>query len=194
MLAILERIDAQSNGTNFLVELFDALRPGHPSDAAQATSNVRNLYQILKEHPQHARTLREYMLRMLSSRRHTSLYTDIGILSNNGFFTELLLRITYRILPPALGDVYLSDALDQILYVKTDYRWISAVPASDWLALFDILSGANAGVASDALPGNDGHIALAGMLEAIRTLSYRVCAIGLEPKLIRIHSDIEEFE
>ena len=35
---------------------------------------------------------------------------------------------------------------------------------------------------------------LDGMLEAIRTLSYRVCAIGLEPKLTTIHTDIEIFD
>jgi site-specific recombinase len=35
---------------------------------------------------------------------------------------------------------------------------------------------------------------LGGMLEAIRTLSYRVCAIGLEPRLTTFHTDIETFE
>jgi site-specific recombinase len=193
MLAILERIDAQSDNIDLLVELFGALRPMHSSDGALAAANVRTLCQLLRGNPQQAWALRNYVLRVLSSRRHTSLYTDIGILSNDGFVTELLRRICYRILPPALGDVYLSDALDQILYVKTDYRWISAVPAPDWLALFDILALADAAAFDDSLAGDD-HIALAGMLEAIRTLSYRVCAIGLEPTLIRIHSEIEKFE
>ena len=197
MLAILERIDAQSGDIKLLVELFDALRPKHRDDGATAATNVRALRQLLKDNPRHAWALRNHLLRVLAGRRHTSVYTDLGILSNDGFFTELLRRIFYRILPPALGDVYLSDALDQILYRETDHRWISAVPVSDWLDLFDTLhnqtrlteaSGFDAGLASDD------HIALAGMLEAIRTLSYRVSAIGLEPKLIRIHSEIEKFE
>lgn len=193
MLAILERINAQSGSIDHLVELFDALRPAHPGDGAQAATNVRTLCRLLKDNPPHAAALRNYMLRMLAGRRHTSLYTDIGILSNDGFFTELLRRLSYGILPPALGEVYLSDALDQILYVKTDYRWIKAVPVSEWLALFDLLAQADA-AAFDAGPAGNRHIALTGMLEAIRILSYRVCAIGLEPKLIRIHSEIEKFE
>lgn len=193
MLTILERIDGQSDHIGLLVELFDALRPKHPNDAALATANVRTLCQLLKGNPQQAWALRNYVLCVLASRRHSSLYTDIGILSNDGFFTELLRRMFYRILPPALEDVYLSDVLDLILYVKTDYRWISAVPAADWLALFDILAQADA-TAFDDSPTCDDHIALAGMLEAIRTLSYRVCAIGLEPALIRIHPDIEKYE
>lgn len=193
MLAILERIDGQSDSIGLLAELFDALRPKHPSDGALATANVRTLCQLLKGNPQQAWALRNYLLCVLARRRHTSLYTDIGILSNDGFFTELLRRIFYRILPPALEDVYLSDVLDQILYVKTDHRWISAVPAADWLALYDILAQADADALHDS-PICDDHIALAGMLEAIRTLSYRVCAIGLEPALIRIHPDIEKYE
>jgi site-specific recombinase len=193
MLAILERIDTQSDRIDYLVELFAALRPRHPDDGTRATANVRTLCQLLMGNQQQVLALRNYMLRVLASRRHTSLYTDLGILSNDGFFSELRRRLSYRILPPALEDVYLSDALDQILYVKTDTRWISAVPASDWLALFDILALADRTAFDEGL-ASDNHIALAGMLDAIRTLSYRICAIGLEPKLIRIHPEIEKFE
>lgn len=209
MLALLERIAPESDRIDLLIELVDALRPQDPADAAQATANVRTLCQLLKGNPRQACALRGYVLSVLASRRHTSLYTDIGILSNDGFFSELRRRIAYRILPPALEDVYLSDALDRILYVKTDYRWICVVPAADWLSLFDVLhhcdEDPNAPIvpatdriiaepAADAAHAARDHIALAGMLEAIRTLSYRICAIGLEPKLIRIDPDIEKFE
>jgi site-specific recombinase len=124
---------------------------------------------------------------LLEKRRQTSLYTDIGVLSNDGFFSELRRRISYRILPPALGDLSLCDALDQVLYLDTDDIWISAVPASDWLKLFDVIAAAGG---ADAATGNITHD---GMLAAIRTLSYRICAIGLEPKLSQIYSDIETF-
>jgi hypothetical protein len=35
---------------------------------------------------------------------------------------------------------------------------------------------------------------LRGLLDAIRTLSCRVCALGLEPRLIHAHSAIEDFD
>ena len=35
---------------------------------------------------------------------------------------------------------------------------------------------------------------LAGLLDAIRTLSCRVCALGLEPRLIHAHMEIEEVD
>lgn len=193
MLAILERIDNENDSIDLLVELVEALRPKRPTDVALATANVKTLSQLLKGNPQQAMALRDYILRVLSSRRHTSLYTDTGILSNDGFFIELLRRLTYRILPPAVEDIYLADALDKILYVKSDYRWIAAVPAAEWLALFDTLALTDAPILGNSLT-DIGHIIRTGILEAIRTLSYRVCAIGLEPKLIRIHPDIEKFE
>ena len=114
------------------------------------------------------------------------------MLSNDGFFTELKRRISYRCLPPALGDVYLNDAIDQVLYVNSDYIWINAVPIADWLALFDVVAAA--APAPDTAPADPATTTLLGMLEAIRTLSCRVCALGLEPRLIRSHADIENFD
>ncbi|MFA9218446.1 MAG: hypothetical protein ACEQSK_15260, partial [Sphingomonadaceae bacterium] len=183
MLAILERIAADSSDIGLMVELFQTLRPKRPADSATATANVRTLCQLLKGNPAHAAALRAYACRLLDSRRHASLYTEIGVLSNDGFFTELKRRIAYRMLPPALGDDYLADALDQVIYQKTDHLWISAVPAADWLALFDVIHAADG-----EQPGN---LLLPGLLEAIRTLSYRVAAIGLEPKLTNFHTEIE---
>ena len=197
MLALIESVDPESDNIQLLIEIFDALRPKDPADTISCTSNVRTLSQLLKGNPEHAWAMRQYLLRILTSRRHTSLYTDLGILSNDGFFSELMQRISYRILPPALGDDYLSDALDQILYVKTDYQWISAVPAADWLALFDTLSlvdKTQMNASFDSSKEINCQIAIAGMVEAIRTLSYRICAIGLEPKLNLIHPEIEKFE
>ena len=197
MLVLIENIDPESKNIQHLVEIVEQLRPKNPADSACATSNVRSLCQLLKDNPEHAWAMRQYFLHILANRRHTSLYTDLGILSNDGFFSELMQRISYRILPPALGDEYLSDAFDQIFYVKTDYQWISAVPAVDWLALFDTLAlidKTHFKASFDSSKEITCQIAITGMVEAIRTLSYRICAIGLEPKLNLIHPEIEKFE
>jgi len=186
MLATLERIDPLSDRIDLLVELVEHLRPRRMPDAEGATARVRTLCQLLKGNAGHAAALNGYLSRLLDSRRHASLYTDIGILSNDGFMTELKRRIAYRFLPPALGDVYLNDAIDQVLYVDSDHAWINAVPTADWLTLYDVIA--------DAAPATPGHTTLLGMLEAIRTLSCRICALGLEPRLIRSHADIENFD
>ncbi|HEX5341837.1 MAG TPA: site-specific recombinase [Duganella sp.] len=185
MLEILEQINAESSDIGLMVELFATLRPKRAHDGATATANVRTLCQLLKGNPAHALALHHYARNLLTTRRHASLYTEIGVLSNDGFFTELRTRIAYRILPPALGNDYLSEALDQIVYKRTDYLWIAAVPAEDWLALLDVVQ--------HAAP-NQGNLMLPGLLDAIRTLSYRVCAIGLEPRLTNFHTEMETYE
>lgn len=192
MLSTLERIDPHSDRIDVLVDLVEKLRPRRRTDLAGSTERVRTLCQLLKGNPEQASKLRSYLTRLLDSRRHASLYTDIGVLSNDGFFTELKRRISYRFLPPALGDVYLSDAIDQVLYVKTDYRWIRTVPAADWLELFDVVS--NAAPAPLTAPAHAARNTVLGMLEAIRTISCRVCALGFEPRLISSHADIENFD
>lgn len=192
MLEILQRLDANSNDIGLMVELFATLRPKRPhgSEAgARATANVRTLTQLLKGDPAHALALRGYARNLLAARRHASLYTEIGVLSNDGFFTEFKQRIASRILPPALGNEYLSDAIDQVLYKRTDYIWMSAVPPADWLGLIDVI---NTGAGS--APRQGSNLMLPGLLDAIQTLSYRVCAIGLEPKLTNFHTEMETYE
>jgi site-specific recombinase len=192
MLDILERLDPDSDRIDLLVELADKLRPRRAQDAAYARAQVRTLTQLLKGDPAHAWALRRYITTLLETRRHTSLYSDVGILSNDGFFTELKRRIAYRILPPALDEIYLSDTLDRLLCREDDYLWIRAVPNGDWLELFDTVS--NAPPPLDAAPDRARQVTLLGLLDAIRTLSCRVCALGLEPKLIHAHMEIEEVD
>jgi site-specific recombinase len=197
MLPILERLDPDSDRIDVLVDLVDCLRPRQARDHDYACAGVRTLTQLLKGHPGQAWALRRYLTTLLETRRHTSLYSDVGILSNDGFFTELKKRIAYRILPPALDDSYLSDTLDRVLCRDDDYQWIRAVPNADWLELFDVVANAvpPEGVEGDTNePGRARRVVLAGLLDAIRTLSCRVCALGLEPRLIHAHMEIEDVD
>jgi site-specific recombinase len=192
MLAILERIDPHSDRIDDLVDLVACLRPRLAFAHGQARAAVRALCELLAARPELAARLRAYLTRLLEQRRHTSLYSDIGILSNDGFFTELKRRVAYRILPPALNDLYLSDALDQVLYATNDYVWVRAVPNADWLALYDLL--AQAAPPDGEEPERARRAMLMGLLDAIRTLSCRVCALGLEPRLVHSYSEIEDFD
>lgn len=190
MLSTLERLAPDTGRIDLLVELVDKLRPRHPSQGEIAAANVRTLTLLLKGNPDLAARLGGALCGLLERRRHTSLYTDIGILSNDGFVVELKRRIAYRFLPPALDDAYLADAIDEVLYLETDWRWINAVPTADWLALFDAIAAVTPRERAAAAR----HTTLLGMLDAIRTLSCRVCALGLEPRLIRSNPDIETFD
>ena len=192
MLDLLERIAThpENDSIYFLTELVQKLRPAKPHQLDQAVANVRTLTQLLQGRHSHALGLRHYLLRVFSARHQTNLYTDTGILSSTGFFTELFQRFSYRILPPAVDESNLRDCLDRILPVNTDYLWMSGVPAADWLALFDVLDSADEGDGDTACEQKT----LLQLLEAIQTLSYRISAMGLEPELIRNLPELEAFD
>ena len=198
MLTLLEYISADPgrDDVDALAALVAFLRPSKPSDGALASANLRALIQHLESHPALAVGLRHYVLRVLSTRRHTTLYADTGILPSDGFFTELFRRLSYRVLPPAIDNLYLSDCLDRILSVDTDYVWMRAIPPDDWLHLFDAIAGSSSPNPA-ALAGSDiaeRRSARLEILEAIQMLSHRISAMGLEPALVRIHPDLENFE
>ena len=87
MLPLLQRITAHpdTDSIDGLVELVHSLRPAKPHQVDQATANVRALIQLLQANHSYAIALRHYLLRVFSAQHHTSLYTDTGILSSNGF-------------------------------------------------------------------------------------------------------------
>ncbi len=189
MLDLLKYIAAHpdSQSSEKLTKLVQKLRPGKPHDVDQATANVRALIHLLQDNPDYASALRRYLLRVFSSRHPISLYTDTGILSGDGFFTELFRRLSSRILPPVVEDCYFRDCLDHVLPINTDYIWMNAVPVDDWLVLFDtvIKAGDNE---------EDQQKTITQLLDAIQILSYRISAMGLEPELIRNNLTLEHFE
>lgn len=190
MLASLKRITAypDSQSTEELANLVRKLRPAKPQDVEQATANVRALIHLLQDNPDYASALRRYLLRVFSSRHPISLYTDTGILSGDGFFTELFKRLSYRILPPAVDDCYFRDCLDHVLSKNTDYVWMNGVPVEVWLVLFDTVISAGGGEREDQ------QKTITQLLDAIQILSYRISAMGLEPELIRNNPTLENFE
>ncbi|MQR01475.1 site-specific recombinase [Glaciimonas soli] len=225
MLSTLKIIaeNPNSDDISHLTALVDALRAKRHESA---TENVRMLTQLLQGNLEQACALRHYVLRLYARRRQSSLYTDIGILPNAGFFTELFQRIAYRILPPALDDTYLRDCLDLVLPEKDDYVWIDAAQKDEWLNLIETLANAAPSseneapisLSGESLENNDDSAPNAAalavsnaikaeasdardrsktkleLLEAIQTLSYRISAMGLEPSLIRLYPQIEDFE
>lgn len=192
MLALLDRIaaDPDTDAIDALTELIQKLRPAKPHQIDQASANVRTLTQLLQGKLGHAIALRHYLLRVFSARHQANLFTDTGILSSNGFFSELFQRFSYRMLPPAVDDNYLRDCLDRILPSKADYLWMAGVPAADWLLLFDAVASAGEGEGDAVFKQKT----IMQLLQAIQILSYRISAMGLEPELIRNDPRLETFE
>lgn len=171
-----------------LIRLVDAIRPGHPEESDVAVRTLGALSLHLKSFPAQAAIVRSYLLNLLVLRRHVHLYTDTGILTNEGFFTTLRKRIAHRILPEEVRDDYLKDLFGLVFHKESDYRWVALVPDAAWGELLDALG-------FDTQGDHDAYGRITSeLLEALQVLSYRIAAVGLEPELVRNYAEIENFE
>ncbi|MBP0599474.1 site-specific recombinase [Herbaspirillum sp. LeCh32-8] len=196
MLPALEHIasDPLSTELSGIAALAASLRPPRKTEPQAAAGKVRALAQLLRDRPELAAALRSHLLHLLSTRRQVSLYTDTGIFSNDGFFHELRRRIAYRVLPPALDERNLQDCLDIVFPHEDDYLWLQAVPFDDWEALWQAVAGAALPEPLHQASASDRGKTLTELLQAIQVLSYRISAIGTQPELVRVYSDVKAFE
>ncbi|MEN9457174.1 MAG: recombinase [Neisseriaceae bacterium] len=171
-----------------LVELVDALRPKHCDDIAAATNNFQALTFLLNKHAEYRKAFRHYLFELVSKRNAIHLFTDVGILPNASFGSELKRKLGFKLLPPAYNDNYLRDVLGQVFHQKTDHVWFNALPEDIW----EDVANALALDAGDE-PSSGMHFR-GELLDAVQVLSYRISSIGLEPELVRNYPAIEEYE
>ncbi len=170
-----------------LIALVAEIRPRDPGDTATASTHLRALTLLLEKSPLFAAGLRKQLLHILAGKKHVHLYTDTGILSNEGYFSALFRRISQFILPEAVNRDYLKDLFGLVFHHRRDHVWVSGVADQVW---FDLFSALDLAQVKDA----EGHVRVyTELLDALQILSYRVAAIGLEPELVRNYPDIEDF-
>lgn len=188
MEILLQRhLQDNSDPAKLIAALAAKIRPAKAEDADHAIHMIRALCHILGRQPELRMALRHALLDLLGTRKPVSLYDESGILPSTGFFSELHRRISHKLLPDAIDVSYLKDIFALIFIRQDDDVWISAVPDSCWLELIAALRF-DEQEPDDRLP-----LPLQGILDAVRVLSYRISAIGLEPELIRNEPALEEF-
>ncbi|MDN0074221.1 site-specific recombinase [Crenobacter sp. SG2303] len=171
-----------------LADLIVTLRPPSARHTEQAIQNLRALTYLLEHQPDYRQALRQGLLALLTETRQIALYTETGILANEGFFTALSRRIGERLLPPPVRAESLRDVFGQLFSHKNDHQWLASIPDDAWSELWRTLAWHE-----QESNGSDTTTRMQ-MLEAVQVLSSRITAIGLEPELVRVYPDIERFE
>ena len=161
------------------------LRPGPSEPNEHAAVHLADLLGLIERNAGYAQALRFHLLGLLLAKKSGNLLRDSGILPHRGVGTELSRRIGYKLLPPVADPDSLRDWLDETL-TKRDAEWIAAVDVQLWHRLLYALD-------LDALD-NSARVALRQMLlDAINGLSHRIAAEGLDPELLRIEPELEEY-
>ncbi|ENO76424.1 site-specific recombinase [Thauera sp. 63] len=172
--------------------LVGRLRPPRASQIDKASENLRTLTHILARRTDLLADVRASFLRLFAERKQVSLYVSSGLLPSTGFFSETSSRISRRLLPDVLDTSYLRDMVSAVFHRADDEIWVNGIADEVWLDFLATLVGEETPMAEiDAGPLPP---ALAEILEALRVLSYHVSAIGLDPELVRIDPNLEEYE
>lgn len=171
-----------------LTALVAGLRPRNPDNAESPTRGIRALCHLLESREELRRGVRTALLAFLASRKPVSLYVDAGLFPNRGFFAETTRRLSRHILPDDADTSYLKDVVSVVFDRSSDARWVSGVAEDVWLELLRALH------LEEMTDPEAGAVLVEGLLEALRVVSYRIAAIGLEPELVRIEPNLEEFE
>ncbi len=174
------------------VALVDKLRPPRPTQTDKATENLRTLSHLLARRPDLLSNLRGAMRRLFDERKQVTMYVSSGLLPSTGFFSETSRRIGGRLLPEVIDTSYLKDLLSVVFHRVDDEVWVNAIADADWLELLGLLVGHQTPMFEEdasPLPNAVGEI-----LESLRVLSFHVSAIGLDPELVRIDPNLEEYE
>lgn len=189
MKEILDIIDAeQTKNPHYLVKLVDEIRPRRSSNLEEAQDNFRFLLRLLKEQPAYATSLRKYLYEVVASKKQIRLYTELGISSNDGFFTETFNKISHDLLPPAMEGKDLLIIVDLAFTKSNDHLWLWSIPYEDWCTFFALLKLQPLSEVSPDSP------ILSQVLNSILVISQRITAIGLEREMIEKLPQLEEFE
>ena len=175
---ILQHITALSDvpDPTVLKRLIDELRVSD-KEPALANQKIQELLEILRHHPEYGDGLSSFVLTLIIQYRQIALYTDTGIMSDQGFFNSLRRLIGHRFLPLLPQEDSVVELAGYLFDKRSDERWLSHIDNEKWDELVDLLKV------------NDEHLNLIAtaknsILNAIIILSYRISGIGLHPDLM----------
>ncbi len=178
LLEEIARPDTDTGGER-LSRLVSLIRPGRRGNAEVAESRFRALLRLLAARPELAAGLAAHLNAVLAARIHRTLYSESGVLANQGFFSGLASRLLGRLLPPAVDAEFLRDLFSEVFDDAGDGEWTNAIPREDWNTLLDLLQvdGDSFAAARERCRHE--------VFEAMRMASHRLAALGMEPALLR---------
>ncbi|MCH6234459.1 site-specific recombinase [Cognataquiflexum rubidum] len=177
----------QDESHDLLLEIVSKIRPPK-SNLLQARENLSAFIIRLKENPDAIILLRSYLKGLFDQMKSVQIFTESGILTNRGFFSEAFDRINSFFLPQVYNEKDVMAIFVAVFHKNWDYLWVNHIPTQDWAALFELLGW----VEIENLPQDDSVVVQT--LNSILVLSQRIGALGLEPEILSKLPELEYFD
>lgn len=179
--------NVHTGSQEYLVRLIDYIRPHDPGAAMLAEERIRELIVLLNQDEDHRKAFSEYVVRLIVSKNHIRLLTELGISANAGFFSELLRRFNEKILPPLIDKNELLDLLEDLFRRPNDYIWVEQVNDLVWAELFELI---RFGTKKNLQIFDEFYIPV---MASIPIIANRISALGLDRDLITRLPHLEKY-
>lgn len=179
MKEILQHIAKNPSGSDIspLVNLVKFIRPTLFSGVKRSEKRIIDLTVFLKTNEAERLALKNYLNDVFNNTSHLSLFSEVGILSSEGFFSEVVKKIGHILLPPVFKNDALRDVFDQVFYKKKDYVWMGAINPDVLTQLFNVIFG------DEFNPKQ--------LINAVEILTHRVTAANLESDIIGRYPELK---
>lgn len=170
-----------------LIELVRRIRPDDSYNIEETNQKFSALIHALLITPTAANIFSSYLFNLINRYNQTSLFSDSGILSLDGFWNQLGQRIGAHILPLLSDETDLKDLVYRVFPNRSDKYWLENIEQQHWFSLFRLLNHNQSD--QTAKIGSKRE-----MIKAITVLSYRISGIGLYPEFINAQPELTEYE
>ncbi|MEX5441828.1 site-specific recombinase [Acinetobacter schindleri] len=172
---------------NLLIELVNRIRPIDSKNTEEIEEKFQAFLQSLLITPNAVSTLQTFVLRVINRYKQTSLFSDTGILSLDGFWNQLNQRIGAHILPMIPDDKSLQELMRRVFHERSDRYWLDYLADEDWLRLFSVMNQGHSNQPEKTRIKDE-------LIKALTILSYRVSGIALHPEFINAQPELMEYE
>lgn len=172
---------------NLLIKLIERIRPEDSRNTEEIEAKFNAFIQALLLTPNAVSALQTFTLRIINRYKQTSLFSDTGILSLDGFWNQLNQRIGAHILPVIPDHQQLQELFRKVFYQPTDKYWLDYFDEDDWQRLFSVLNQGHSNQPEKTRIKDQ-------LIKALTILSYRISGIGLHPEFINAQPELMEYE
>jgi site-specific recombinase len=167
-----------------LVALARRLRRGDRAWTAASAARFDAWLEALERDDAMRDEVAAHFAAMIAGTSPTSFFADLGVAPPDGFRTEITRRILHRLLPEDRDDEQLKDWARRLFGRRRAADWVLSVPGDRWLRVARRLC-------LESMP-QEARLRLAdGLFEAMKVLSARTAAIGVDPTVARVFPDAQ---
>jgi site-specific recombinase len=121
---------------------------------------------------------------IVAGTQHVGFFADLGVAPPDGFGAEMRRRAVHRLLPEDHEDDQLKDWARRLFGAQAAATWALSIPGDRWQRLARLLD-------VGAMPAPARQRLAAEMLEALKVLSARIAAAGVDPGIARVYPDAQ---